>query len=310
MRIGRLEESAYKRINKYKKSCQGQLITISKTSVVNYSLAPQDVLTAALNKLYAAYADPIGISVSLILPTDTTTQYATAIMEQLSKIADVEAVPITDINATAQSVDKAIVTVTVIGRPGAEGSHSEGSQSARPQLKGHEIVIAGAVAGLGTTVMAELKSEKLLEVFAEPFVRGAANFREELSVRKIAGIARENGGEFLYAFSEGGIFAGLWDIAGELKSGLSVDLKKIPIRQETIELSEVLEINPYLIDSTGAVAIITGSASELIRSLENEGIKAESVGTLKAGNDKVLLNDGEVRYIDRPQQDEIYRLFE
>ena len=45
--------------------------------------------------------------------------------------------------------------------------------------------------------------------------------------------------------SQGGIFGALWDMAEASGIGLDIDLKKLPIRQDTIEISEFFDINPY-----------------------------------------------------------------
>ena len=44
--------------------------------------------------------------------------------------------------------------------------------------------------------------------------------------------------------------------------------------------------------------------------LSEEGVEAVLIGTTKANNDKIILNDDEVRYIDKPAADSIYILFE
>lgn len=308
MRIGKPEESVNKRINKYLKPYQDELVTIIKQTVINYDFAANAALIGAFNELCSLPAKPAYITIGLIMPLDAKPQDATAIMEQLSKISEKKAVPITNINVTARAVNRAILTVCLTGKKDSTDFIKESDE--KKSGIDADVVIAGYVAGLGTAVMADLKKDRLKEVFAEPFIKGASGFKEHLDIFKIVQVAFWEGAEYVLPFSEGGIFAGLWDLAEKLKSGLSIDLKKIPIKQETIELSEVLKINPYLTDSTGAVMIVTKNGEELVRKLAGEGISATLAGTLNKGNDKVLLNDGEVRYIDRPQIDEIYKLFE
>ena len=301
MRIGKLEENVYKRINKHITPCQDNLITVVKQTVIDYDFAASAATICALNELYAANANPISIAVGLILPLDATNQYAAAIMEQISEVSKRETVPITEINATSQKIDKAVVSVTASGK-----THEKKSDG----IISKDIVIAGYVAGLGTAVMADTGMSELRKVFSEPFIKAASEFKDNLSIGKIMEIAFLEGAEYAYSFSEGGIFAGLWEMAEKLKSGMSVEIKKIPIRQETVELSEVLKINPYLLNSTGAVMIVSKSGNALVRRLLSEGFNAAFVGTLNDSNDRLLLNDDEVRYIDRPQSDEMYRLSE
>ena len=44
----------------------------------------------------------------------------------------------------------------------------------------------------------------------------------------------------------------------------------------------------------------------LVAALEAEGIPAVIVGRLTDSNDRIILNEDEVRYMDRPRTDAIY----
>ncbi len=48
-----------------------------------------------------------------------------------------------------------------------------------------------------------------------------------------------------YSLGEGGVLAGLWKMAEASEIGLFADLRKIPVRQETIEICERFNLNPY-----------------------------------------------------------------
>ena len=50
-------------------------------------------------------------------------------------------------------------------------------------------------------------------------------------------------------------FGALWEMGAASGVGIVADLDKIPIRQETIELCEVFDINPYLLISSGCMLI-------------------------------------------------------
>ena len=107
--------------------------------------------------------------------------------------------------------------------------------------------------------------------------------------------------------AEGGIFAALWDMAQAGNVGLDIDFRSIPVKQEIIELCEMYDINPYKLESDGALLIAADDADTLINLLEKEGIKAAVIGKATDNNDKVINNLDEVRYLDTPQRDEIYR---
>lgn len=112
----------------------------------------------------------------------------------------------------------------------------------------------------------------------------------------------------MHDITEGGIFGALWEMASGAGVGLEVDLKKIPIRQETVEICEYFGVNPYQVMSSGSMLIAVDDGYELVRKLEQAGIHSAVVGRTVRGNDRILRNGEDVRYLDKPQQDELYKI--
>jgi len=107
--------------------------------------------------------------------------------------------------------------------------------------------------------------------------------------------------------SEGGIFATLWELAEGAGVGLTIDIKKLPLRQETVEVCECLGVNPYELLSGGSLVMTTNDGQALAAALQQEQIPAVIVGKITDSNDRIIVNEDEIRYMDRPKQDEIYR---
>ena len=84
---------------------------------------------------------------------------------------------------------------------------------------------------------------------------------------------------------------GIWQKVQE--SGLSVEMKKMTVRQETIEVCEVFHLNPYQLTSTGAVLMATPKGEELKERLKREGIPAEIIGHTTEGNERIIWGGGE-----------------
>ena len=59
-----------------------------------------------------------------------------------------------------------------------------------------------------------------------------------ISVQSEAAVAVTSGVSAMHDVTEGGIFGALWEMAEASGVGLEIDLKKIPIRQETVEVCE------------------------------------------------------------------------
>ena len=107
----------------------------------------------------------------------------------------------------------------------------------------------------------------------------------------------------MVSLSGGGFFAGLWELSKRTGCGLTVDLPLVPILQETIEITNYLEINPYLMRSAGCLLIAAPDGKSMVEALQAADIPAVCIGTLQDSNDKIIRNGEELRSLDRPQTD-------
>ena len=173
------------------------------------------------------------------------------------------------------------------------------------------LVVAGAIALEGTKRLVKMEYEALREYFSESFLLEASRVQElygtgENAVESEAWkLAEKAGASALYACGSSGILAALWKMAEAAEVGLTVDLRKIPIRQETIELFERYDLNPYKILSQGAILIGISSGEGLVQELKNRGIAAAVIGQATDGNDRLLYSGENVRYLERPTKDEM-----
>ena len=123
-----------------------------------------------------------------------------------------------------------------------------------------------------------------------------------------AAVAVRSGVSAMHDVTEGGIFGALWEMAEASGVGLEIDLKKIPVRQETIEICEFFGINPYELISSGVMLMAAKDGNRLVMELAKENISACVIGKATEGNDRVLLNDGERRFLEPPKSDELYKV--
>lgn len=129
-----------------------------------------------------------------------------------------------------------------------------------------------------------------------------------VSVEKEAAIAYEECASCMYACSDGGVYAGLWKLADRSGVGIEAELKAIPIRQETVELCEYYDINPYRMNSDGSLLIATDKPDELIGRLIDEEIPACVIGRVTEGIDRVIISGEEKRFLEEPTQDELCKV--
>lgn len=164
-----------------------------------------------------------------------------------------------------------------------------------------DLVVAGSIAISGTLLLLEQKRDDLREYFSDNFLYMSRIDLENCRISKEDVIWNDERISALYYANDGGILSALWKMAEASGTGLDVDLRKIPIQQETIEICERVDVDPYKISSEGSVLIGTRHGDALVRELESKGIHAAVIGHANQGNDR-LLHSGEItRYLERPR---------
>lgn len=172
-----------------------------------------------------------------------------------------------------------------------------------------ELIVTKWIALEGTVKLVREKRQALRKRFSAAMLQDAEAFETDISTEKEQNAAAAFGAAAIYPLGEGGILNGLWYLMEEAHTGMEVDLRKIPIRQETVEICEFFDLNPYYMASKGALLILTDNGSQMVRKLEHEGIPAAAIGGTTAGNDRILYNQGNKRYLDRPQKEELAKIF-
>lgn len=174
---------------------------------------------------------------------------------------------------------------------------------------GQDIVYAGWAGLEGMLRIIGEKEAELRERFTPAFIGQMKAYDSELcGLSKIA-VADAMGVSVIRQVSRGGILASLWDLAKDTELGLNLDLKKIAVRQETIEVCEHFRLNQYQLASGGSFLMLTENGEALADALNQKGIQAAVIGQLTDSNDKIIHNGEDMRYIDRPAPDELMKVF-
>ena len=118
-------------------------------------------------------------------------------------------------------------------------------------------------------------------------------------------LLEEAGATAWFPLGEGGIFNGLWHMADHWGTGFVVQLKDLPVRQETIEVCEIEEKNPYYLYSEGCLLLAANHGDRVCAFLRAQGIPAAVIGVLTNKKDKTLCHDSTVSCLNRPKQDEL-----
>ena len=295
----------------------------------NVSRAGELAVIAAVNALSAEKVMPKSFRPVILLPPGTEEHTLRELIDQMCRACKAQGLVI---EGGHTEVTGAVVRPVVIGactgtpmegpawrhkghkvkvpqgRPDEEAADRVGD---RIRTKEPEEIVMTKWAGMeGSCILALEREEALRKVFPETILMRMRGLSEYLSVKEEAVICAEQGADHLTDLSEGGICAALWRLSVKAKRGFRIDLAKIPLLQETIEFANYYDIDPYKMKSMGSLLAVTDDADGLIGKLEGSGIPAARIGALTDDRDKILINGGEIRYLDLPQPDELLKIME
>ena len=269
---------------------------------------PADIgllIMRCVNSLAASKVEPIAALLSIALPKEAEEPLLKELMQCAEESCAALGIEIAGGHTTVtDTVKLPFVTVTVVGSY-AENQKEIGRQASKA-APGQDILVSKWIGLEGTALLAREYKEALLQRYPSWLWEEAAGFLQYQSILPEAAVAAKSGACAMHDISEGGILAALWELAEGMDVGLTIDLKKIPIRQETVEVCELTGANPYALLSGGSLLMTAGDGLGLKAALEEAGIPAAIIGKVTDSHDRLLLNEEEARYLDRPQPDEIY----
>lgn len=284
-------------------------------------------LASVVNALAAdGVTEPV-VQVRIIIPEYAYKSRMHTMEKCMKKICEEQGIRLQDVKSERSNViTQSMVVVTgagecnlslCIGNKAECGAKVENAQAENAQAEnagknvrdGRDIVMTKWIGMEGMLRILDEKEADLKSRFSAGFLRQIRSWKSEVFAGKEIELARKSGAKLIRQVGEGGIFAALWNLAKETECGLEVDLKKIPVLQETVEVCEFFRLNPYQLASAGTMLMVAADGEKLVDELHEQGVPAVLVGKLTDNNDKILRNGEEIRYIDRPAPDEIMKIF-
>ena len=284
---------------------EGEVFTLSSDPITGTvkDLGSHSIHITA-NDLAASGAEPVGVMLTIMLPSKTKESVLKQIMQDAeSTCAKLGMEILGGHTEITDVVNQPLISVTGVGKV------KQDELALATQMQADQDIVVTKWVGLeATAILAKEKEEQLRSVFSEDFIDTARKFDRYLSVIPEAKVACEVQVSAMHDITEGGVLGALWEMANGAGVGLEVDLRRIPIRQETVEICEFFKLNPYLIMSSGSMLMSTNDGKGLVDRLESAGIPATIIGRTNDSKDRIIKRGEEVRYLDKPQSDELYKV--
>lgn len=285
----------------------GDAVVISGGTAVSVKTGINAVI-ASCNALACAGAKTTAVNAAIVLPRGFDEKYLQQLINRLGDQCGLSDAVLGDVTVTVTgAVKEVIVTATAVGVCG-KYSVQKLCLDRNPEYSDMDIVAVGCIGLDGTRTVLEKYGDEAAKLYTDAFIAKATASDEELSVVKSAGIALEAGADYLHAAGDGGIFAALWRLSEEMHAGIEVDFRKIPVRQEIIEICEIFNINVYELSSLGCLLMTLHRGYDIVNLFKSKGINARIIGHTTDSNAKILRTEDEVRYLEVPRTEESERI--
>lgn len=250
---------------------------------------------------------PVWMLIVLLLPNDVDSTMLEHIFRQIDEAAKELGVAIVGGHSEVTvDIERPVIIATAFG----ETNKGEFVQSSGAKVGDHVILTKGAAIE-GTAILSSELAESLQKEIDQRIIKQAQGFIKKISVVKDALTAVKVGGvHAMHDVTEGGVAAGLQEIAWASNVGIVAYEKKIPIQIETELICRRLKIDPLKTIGSGALIISAHSekAEKIVAALRENDIRAAVVGEImdKSQGAYILRKDGTILDLTEPAKEELW----
>lgn len=257
------------------------------------------------NDIASCGVEPVGILVTILAPPSSTIEEIRNIMREIDEETKKLNVEILGGHTeVTRSVNKLIVSCTAIGK-GKKGAAVATSGA----KDGDDIVVTKFLGMEGTSIAVNDYYKYVKDILSEKEIKEAKDYVNNISVVKEGITAGTFGVNSMHDITEGGVLGALWEMAKASNVGFKVFRDRMPISKVTEKICRKFDIDPLRFISSGSMLITTASGEDLVKKLNEIGIKASLIGNItKYGG---VLVDNNMEYeVEPPERDELFVLEE
>ncbi len=258
----------------------------------------------SVNDVASSGAEPIAVLLTILAPEGTTEEELKTIIKDAAKASKELNIEIAGGHTEiTNAVNQILISTTVIGK-----------QLKDKMLKndnieiGDKILISKDIGIEGTSILIKELEDNLKDKLSTDEISYGKAMGKNISVLKDGRIAMNIGVEYMHDITEGGVYGAIWEASEAVGFGVKVYKESIPIDELTIKLSNILDIDPYRLISSGSMLLIAkeNNVDTLIEEYNKNSIKLTVIGEIIEA-DKLLVEGNNIIKIDSPLSDELYK---
>lgn len=257
------------------------------------------------NDIAACGVEPVGILVTILAPVSSSEDDILHLMNEIKTAASAINVEILGGHTeVTPAVNKMVVSTTAVGRGPVDRYVTSSGANAG------DYIIVTKYAGLeGTSIIASDYGAYLKGRVDDRVVENAKKYIDMISVVKEGITGGKMGATSMHDATEGGLLGAVWEIAEASGMGFEVYKDDVPLTYETRSICGAMGIDPLKLISSGMMVITIKDREPLIKSLNEQGINAVTIGRIvEDKNRRVLIWDGHEEVVDPPQSDELFNI--
>lgn len=256
------------------------------------------------NDVSTSGAEPVGVLVTILLPPKTSEEEFNLIMDDIIGTAHENNIEILGGHTeVTDAVTRPLVSTTVIGKV-----KEENMLATNGALEGQDIILTKWAGLEGTSILAHEYEDILMNEIGKEYVMAGQNLGKYLSVVEESKVAVKCQVTSMHDVTEGGVMGAVWEIAQCANVGVSINLDKIPVKEETKVICDYFGISPYKLISSGCMLMTTFQGEKCIEELSKLNITANIIGRVtKSG--QYMIRDGVKKEITPPSSDDLYKAF-
>lgn len=257
------------------------------------------------NDIASSGVEPLGILVTIMAPLSSSEEDIYNLMKDINKAASEINIEILGGHTEITSaVNKIIVSTTAVGRGKLNGYITSSGANAG------DYIVVTKFAGLeGTSIIASDYEEYLKDRIDQKTIDSAKKFIDMISVVKEGVIGGALGVSSMHDATEGGVLGAVWEVAEISGTGFEIYKESIPLKNETVSICSIMDINPLKLISSGMMVITTGDKEILLSELNSKGINAACIGKIiEDSNRRVLISCGTEEEVSSPAADELFNI--
>ncbi len=266
------------------------------------------------NDVAASGAEPVGVLLTIILPTHARAADLKEIMEQAHEAArDLSVEIIGGHTEVVPHVTQTILCATAVGKA-FDGVHHWPIRSSSAEA-GDQIILTKSAGIEGTAILAADFEDVLLERgVGEDVLAEAAELGDDISVIAESRVAAQSGARAMHDVTEGGVLGAVYEMSAAAERGAVLHEDRIPVTQATREICAAMDLDPLRLISSGALLIAASRDSAVVQALSDAGIPAQSIGEFTEDPQVVLKRSlpggGETSTVlPPPGRDELWRAY-